>query len=62
MPNGKGTSEWGWIPGPEELVIALIVFLITIVITRHVFIALISALIGSLLMLWANNGWPGIRR
>ena len=62
MPNGKGTSEWGWIPGPEEIFVALIVFLISIFMIKNVLIALVSALVAGFLMLWANNGWPGIRR
>ena len=25
MPNGKGSSDWGWTPGPEEGLIFLFV-------------------------------------
>lgn len=62
MPNGKGSSEWGWFPSGEELIVALFFFLITLIVTRSLIISLGSGLIGGFLLLWANNGWPGIRR
>ena len=70
MPNGKGSSDWGWVPGPEEIFIFLIVSFISIVFLKAVGLAIITALIWStaigliagLFLLWGNNGWPGLKK
>ncbi len=67
MPNGKGSTDWGWRPGPEELIIAIISFSYALVITKafiqlpsviSIFTSIILGFVGGALMLWANNGWP----
>ena len=68
MPNGKGSSDWGWVPGSEEILVFFIVAFIAIVFLKAIGLALIPALIWSiaigliagLLLLWGNNGWPGL--
>ena len=62
MPNGKGSSEWGWMPSGEEIFVSLVLFVITLIVSRNFIVAIGSGLIGGFLLLWANNGWPGVRR
>jgi len=62
MPNGKGSTNWGWKPSFEELVVALIVFAVTLGISKHIFLAITTGLVIGFTLLWANNGWPGIRK
>ena len=62
MPNGKGSPEWGWFPSGEEIIVALVIFIFTLIISKNVIASIGFVIIGGFLMLWANNGWPGIRR
>ena len=59
MPNGKGSTEWGFWPSPEELIVAAICFILTLIATRSWTTSFVAGIIGGILMLWANNGWPG---
>ena len=70
MPNGKGTSDWGWIPGAEELFIFLVIsFFSTIFFQilgltgmKFILLGCLIGLIASFLLLWANNGYPGLKK
>ena len=62
MPNGKGSSEWGCCPSAEETFVALVTFAITLLICKNLALSIGSGFVAGVLMLWANNGWPGIRR
>ena len=62
MPNGKGSPEWGWFPSGEEIIVALVIFIFTLIISKNVIASIGFGIIGGFLMLWANNGWPEIRR
>ena len=62
MPNGKGSSEWGWRPSAEEIFVALVTFAITLLISKSLVLSIGSGFVAGVLTLWANNGWPGIRR
>lgn len=62
MPNGKGSPEWGWFPSGEEIIVALVIFIFTLIISKNVIASIGFVIIEGFLMLWANNGWPGIRR
>ncbi len=70
MPNGKGSSDWGWAPGPEEIIVFLVMAFIAIVFLKAIGLAFIPALIWSgaigliagFLLLWGNNGWPGLKK
>jgi len=61
MPNGKGSPEWGWVPSLEEMVVAVVTFLVVFLLTKSFFLALPIALVSGLLMLWNNNGRPWIK-
>ena len=62
MPNGKGSPEWGWFPSGEKIIVALVIFIFTLIISKNVIASIGFGIIGGFLMLWANNGWPEIRR
>ena len=62
MPNGKGSSEWGWRPSAEETFVALVTFAIILLISKNLVLSIGSGFVAGVLTLWANNGWPGIRR
>ena len=62
MPNGKGSPEWGWTPSFEEILVALVVFVLTLILSRSLILASLMGFAAGLVLLWMNNGYPWFRK
>ena len=70
MPNGKGSSDWGWTPGPEEgLIFLFVTFIVTLALSTFGLPTLsalpwglLIGIISGFLLLWGNNGWPRLKK